>query len=213
MGSPECRSVVARIGASAVNHQGQTWVIGGVIKNEMLNESRSFSLVDGQLQVSRAVISRISSSIPQPLLIGSSLVSIGDSLLVLGGSAVCFSFGTSWNKGCYTLRVVDGAGKGGLQSPVEGPRWRYMHTAAPAKPTGLSGGAPLQLSANAMVSTPRVKIGSAVEFDQILQSAKPAILEGLDLGQCTELWTSDYLKEKVGATREVSLTDSVSCKP
>jgi tRNA wybutosine-synthesizing protein 4 len=209
MGSPECPSAIARFGASVVNHQGQTWVVGGVIRDEILEASKSFSLIDSKLQVSQAVLSRPSSLIPQPLLIGSSLVSTGDSLLVMGGSAVCFSFGTSWNKGCYALRVGAGAGKGGLQSLAEAPKWRFTHTAAAAKLSELPGGVPHAASASSTIIVPRMKIGSAVRFEHILQSAKPVILEGLDLGPCTELWTPGYLKEKIGTAREVSFTDSV----
>lgn len=84
-----------------------------------------------------------------------------------------------------------------------------MHTVAAAKPTGLPVGLPPPASANSMISVPRVRIGSAVDFDQILRSAKPAILEGLDLGPCENLWTSDYLKKKVGTDREVSFTEPV----
>jgi tRNA wybutosine-synthesizing protein 4 len=190
-----------------VNHQGQTWVVGGIIKNEILTESSGFALIDSQFQVSRAFLSKTPSSIPLPLLIGSSLVSMGHSLLVMGGSAVCFSFGTSWNKGCYTLRVVGGAGKDGVQSPVEAPTtWTFQHTVAAARPTGLTAEMPLPATANSIGSVPRAKVGSATHFDQILRLAKPVIVEGLDLGPCTELWQSDYLKENVGADREVSFT-------
>lgn len=53
-----------------------------------------------------------------------------------------------------------------------------------------------------------MRIGSSIDFDEILRLAKPIILERLDLGPCTDIWTSDYLKKHVGADREVSFRDS-----
>jgi len=204
MSNPEYQLTTARFGASVVNFQGRTWVVGGIIQNEILNDSDRFVSIDNQFQVSRAVLSRTPSSIPQPLLIGSSLVSKGNSLLVMGGSAVCFSFGTFWNKGCYTLRLVDGAGKGGLQSSYEAPKsWSFLHTAVAANSK-----VPLlqpPTLANSMTNVPRVRITSAAGFEQITRSGKPVVMEGLDLGSCTD-WTSGYLKEKIGSNREVSFT-------
>lgn len=52
----------------------------------------------------------------------------------------------------------------------------------------------------------RVKITSTDDFNQILQAAVPVVLEGLDIGSCLEKWTDDYLKEAVGAEREVTHT-------
>ena len=193
---------IARFGASVVYHQGVAWVVGGIFKNEMLDESRGFVSIDSQLQVSRAVLSSPTGPVPRPLLIGSSVVSIGDLLLVMAGSAVCFSFGTFWNKGCYTLRVVHGTEK---QVLIEVPKlWSFTCTVAPAKASGVPAELPLPSSANSVISVPTVKIRSTVEFDRILRIAKPVVMEGFDLGPCVDLWTSDYLKSTVGSDREVS---------
>jgi tRNA wybutosine-synthesizing protein 4 len=198
---------VARFGASAVNHQGLTWIVGGIVKSGILTESTEVCVVDSQAKVCRAVLSRPSNFAPRPLLIGSSVVSTGSSLLVVGGSAVCFSFGTAWNNGCYTLRMLDNTGKCASQKSAGSPirHWRFLHTVAAPKPTSLPIDMPFQTSVNSMIDTPRMKVGSSVDFDQILRSARPVILEGLDLGPCTNLWTSNYLKEHVGADREVRL--------
>jgi tRNA wybutosine-synthesizing protein 4 len=199
---------IARFGANVVNHKGATLVMGGIIRSEILKESTEICLLDSQLQVSQAVLSRMPSSIPRPLLIGSSFVSIGSSLLVMGGSAVCFSFGTFWNNGCYVLRIADGVGLGGIQSPVEIPKshWTFMHTIAAPNAPELLPELALRTSRNYMTTIPKVKIRSPADFDQILRLAKPVLLVGLDLGPCTDLWTSDYLKEYIGGNREVRFT-------
>jgi tRNA wybutosine-synthesizing protein 4 len=205
-------TTIARFGASVVSHQNQTWIVGGIVKNEILKESTEVCLVDSQAKVSQAVLSRSSSAVPRPLLIGSSVVSTEASLLVMGGSAVCFSFGTFWNTGCYALQIVDGQGEGRAQSPAESPNcpWRFSHTVAAAS-AGLPAGMPPPRSVNTIISVPRMRIGSSSDFDHILRSAKPIILEGLNLGQCTDVWTSRYLKERIGAGREVSFTSLVYC--
>lgn len=129
----------------------------------------------------------------------------------MGGSAVCFSFGTYWNTGCYTLQIVDDAWKCGVQSLGETPNgpWGFSHTVAAAKLTALPVGAPPLALVNSMISVTRMKVRISADFDRILRSAKPVILEGLDLGQCSEVWTSSYLKESIGAEREVGFTSVI----
>lgn len=124
----------------------------------------------------------------------------------MGGSAICFSFGTFWNNGCYKLQLTDGTGQG-VQSPVESPNdiWRFLHTVVAGKPTGLPVESPPSTTLNVMTSVPRMRIESSAKFEQILRSAKPVILEGLDVGPCTTRWTTSYLLEQVGAERKVSL--------
>ena len=184
--------------------------MGGIVKDDILTESTEVCLIDSQIKVFRAVLSRSSSLIPRPLLVGSSVLSTETSLLVLGGSAVCFSFGTFWNTGCYTIELVDGLGESGVQSPAEPPKgsWRFSHTVA-AAPTRLPAGMPHLVSVNSITSVTRMRIKSSADFGHILRSAKPVILEGLNLGTCTDVWTSRYLKEQIGAEREVSFTSLV----
>lgn len=134
--------------------------------------------------------------VPRPLLVGISAISSNDQLVIMGGSAVCFSFGTFWNKGCYTLQSK------GQNQPVS-QSWNYLHTVELAKPAGAPNGLSfVGHDSQAVVSVRRTEIGSAAEFLQILDVGKPVILKGLDLGSCTTEWTSKYLKEHVGAERE-----------
>lgn len=161
--------------------------------------------LDTEGKVSGAILSRLPSSAPRPLLIGSSVISTGSSLLIMGGSAICFSFGTFWNNGCYTLRIMNGTARG-VRSAAESPNgvWRFLHTVAVAKSAGLPVERPLPTTLNAITSVPRIRIESSANFEQILRSAKPVILEGLDVGPCTTKWTTSYLLEQVGAERKVS---------
>jgi tRNA wybutosine-synthesizing protein 4 len=56
----------------------------------------------------------------------------------------------------------------------------------------------------------RVQIQSSDDFAKLTASLKPAIIEGLDIGPCTDLWTLDYLKEKLGPERELVIHECSS---
>jgi tRNA wybutosine-synthesizing protein 4 len=132
----------------------------------------------------------------------------------MGGGAVCFSFGTFWNGGSFTLSLR-------MMSSNEHPQshdsqtilletWRYLQTVELA-PSGKSMnyvGGPSMLNGKQifdLVSIQRTKISSADDFSALVSLAKPAILEDLDLGSCTKAWTSTYLKDHIGRDNEVRL--------
>lgn len=145
-------------------------------------------------------------SSPRPFFIGISVVSAKDLLVLMGGSAVCFSFGTFWNKGSFTINVTSPTTDGthhALGKPK--PLWKYEATGSATLPgtSKLYTGPQSGNSSSNMVS--RVRIQFPEEFGCIINEGKPVIIEGSDLGPCTELWTPDYLKAKMGSDREVSI--------
>jgi tRNA wybutosine-synthesizing protein 4 len=203
---------LARFGASIATHHGGTYIIGGIVKDQMmtaLDEACAFKIQDSQCSLSFLSLHHPPNA-PRPLLIGSTVASAGDSLLVIGGSAVCFSFGTCWNKGCYTLHTPATISRSEKRSPKEDLKpspecWKYLHTINTLVPVR-SPKAPGQadLASRSLINIPRVQIRSPAEFNQIMRAANPVIIGGLDLGACTSKWTAEYLKEKVGEDREVS---------
>ncbi|TGO61403.1 hypothetical protein BOTNAR_0129g00140 [Botryotinia narcissicola] len=221
LGSPNTKAengaTLARFGAQALIHQGNIIVVGGIVKDILLplsHEICSSSIED----MTRAGLSCSSVSMsfePRPLLIGTSAISNGDNIIIMGGSAVCFSFGTFWNKGCYTLTTKHSGDSKFGENATNGAScapWKFVHTfdaaAAPkSSSTSISSLAP---GTQTLVKVPRVKIDSSVEFDKILDASKPVILEGLDIGVCTQEWTSEYLKDRVGADREVVVHEASS---
>ena len=52
--------------------------------------------------------------------------------------------------------------------------------------------------------TVKAPIETTQDFEKLISSGSPAIINGLPLGRCLESWTSDYLKEAVGSERPVS---------
>ncbi|KAH8597896.1 hypothetical protein B0O99DRAFT_650746 [Bisporella sp. PMI_857] len=196
---------IARFGATAINHSGENYVIGGIVKNDILNEAHEicvFELDTSDSSTGFSISVGAAAVAPRPLLIGTSVYSDGHSLLIMGGSAVCFSFGTFWNKGCYTIFRADTEVFNG-DKPTK-PVWRYKGTSNLDKVSRIANDSSSQkLSGHAVAPVPRVTVQSTEDFSRILASNKPVILEGLKLGSCIEKWKPSYLKEKIGSTREV----------
>jgi tRNA wybutosine-synthesizing protein 4 len=153
---------------------------------------------------------------PRPLLIGISVAHTRQSFVIIGGSAVCFSFGTFWNKGCYTVSKLERNGAHGnpvssIQAPIM--TWRFMHSVTAVRPAKSTRGPhPRSTTDQQPVIVSRVQITSADHFNRLLQVAQPVILEKSDIGPCSSKWTTDYLKEKVGREREVNISKRVARK-
>lgn len=75
---------IARFGAAVANHGGRTYIVGGIIKNEILKSSEeiySFTADDPKAGILNAT--PVVPLTPRPLLIGISVVSRGNSLISL----------------------------------------------------------------------------------------------------------------------------------
>lgn len=198
------QSLITRFGASTVSHQGGTYVVGGIIKDTMLSTSDEVSVLihtPSSLRVVKTTLN-IAESISRPLLIGTTVVSAGSSILIMGGSAVCFSFGTFWNKGSFTLisKKDDELTASGSNHQAPGI-WCYIQTIGP--PTATNRVMNLASTSPIHRDVPRIQITSPDEFLKVLSAGTPAIINGLNIGDCVEKWTAGYLKDKVGTNREV----------
>lgn len=120
----------------------------------------------------------------------------------------CFSFGTFWNTGCYTLDiyVIDPD-----EEPEEPHSWAYLETKQEKLPEESHKPAP-ESSTNGthnqpnITTVPRVKLESSADFEKLVRASQPAVIEGLNLGPCVEKWTPEYLVDSVGADRMVSFS-------
>lgn len=134
----------------------------------------------------------------RPLLIGHAACAVNPSeVLILGGGAVCFSFGTFWNEGTWLLQDANAAGEN---------RWLMIQESKSEEDRiGVSPEPRHQDSVGAeeIRQIPRIRIGSSSEFQEVLAKAYPVVIEGLDIGPCTELWSKEYLVDKVGSDRKV----------
>lgn len=203
-----------RFGASSTNCDGQLLVVGGITSDELVPEYAEIVALDiddktGHLETR---LTKLEGHSILPLLVGHSVATSGRSLLIMGGGAVCFSFGTFWNKGCYTVSF-DRKANFYLQRldkvlVVTPEPWKYLKTIeveSVSKAEILVPSATIQQEkAREPVVVRRKKISSSSDFTSILATAEPVILEGLDLGSCTELWTNAYLLDRIGRDRQAS---------
>jgi tRNA wybutosine-synthesizing protein 4 len=204
----------ARFGASVIHHQGQIYLIGGVLKDQILSLGYEICILDFQNCLISPVSLKQPSNIPRPLLIGVSVADTGQSFVIMGGSAVCFSFGTFWNKGCYTMSMLGINGAHGNSASVKQVPiipWRFMRSVAAVQPVKSTREPhPTSTTDQPPVIVPRVQVASSEHFNRLLQAAQPVILEKLDIGSCSSKWTTEYLKERVGSEREVNISNLIS---
>ncbi|KMU78766.1 leucine carboxyl methyltransferase 2 [Coccidioides immitis RMSCC 3703] len=148
----------------------------------------------------------IDSDGPRPLLVGHSSFPVAErKVLIVGGGAVCFSFGTYWNGGTWLLQDA---------TPNAVNEWLPVEPSidseqSPAR-TITATPQPVVTSADSLVTVSRVKIASPRDFRTIVDKSRPVILEGLDIGPCVESWTKEYLRNAVGHDRKVVVHDSRS---
>lgn len=131
---------------------------------------------------------------------------VDEDLVILGGGAVCFSMGTFWNEGVYALSISD-------EFDVGSPHpWQYLQTLQFGTSKTVVDQTRLNqvgLTAETTVLSGR-GISSADEFSRLVADGKPVLLAKQNLGSCCELWTNEYLNEKIGVEREVGLTKSTT---
>ncbi|KAJ5897853.1 LCM-domain-containing protein [Penicillium tannophilum] len=218
--SPHLFKYLPRFGAT-VNATSMGLVIaGGIVPRQLVPAKMEIMLLDSKQIVnpsnvtrpcSQTLISIIglgsASAEPRPLLTGHVACSIGaDQVLFLGGGAVCFPLGTVWTEGTWLLQPRNSAKenswaivtpkKATLGNPVSQPpinKQRYVNK-----------------KANKTVQIPRVRIETAAQFQQIVANGKPVVIEGSDIGSCTEIWTQEYLTSSVGNDRKVVVHEAQS---
>ncbi|CAN9197823.1 unnamed protein product [Alternaria sp. RS040] len=216
-------SACARIGANLVPWNDSLMLIGGVSKKHIHSLSDDFLLLkckDTAIEV-ECVNMQVSPPTAWPLLVGVGAVSTSQGEIVLaGGGAVCFSMGSYWNEEPMTI----------FPGPSQGAKpWRRV---VPSQVSGAAGTEGTAQASTAETTTrsqrgeakarkrpataartteiTRVQIQSSDDFAKLTASLKPAIIEGLDIGPCTDLWTLDYLTEKLGPERELVIHECSS---
>lgn len=218
------RNLLTRFGATCLWHKGAFLVIGGVIRDHLLDKKDDIlsCLPSGK---SLEIKSRYQclgpdgiSDPPIPLYVGNSTVPLPDGrVVIIGGGATCFSMGTYWNKGIFTLEfegtVSESADGWDFEKSVEIiPGERSIPIVA--KPELEKGVETDKDGASTRVpSIPRIKLQNSDEFAKVVRGGKPVVIEDLELGSCTSSWNLDGLGEKVGKDRKVTLCSAISLPP
>ncbi|ODA82023.1 hypothetical protein RJ55_00528 [Drechmeria coniospora] len=147
-------------------------------------------------------------AVRMPFMIGSSALPNGkNGLLVFGGGATCFSMGTFWETGVFSIALSNLPWNDGKQSPLTvslDTAPRYVESRKVVGITNYADGE-AKTTARKVVpeKIPRVKLSQGMEFGEIIGCGKPVILEGLDLGHGGEGWTPELLVKCVGEQTEV----------
>ncbi|KAI1972797.1 tRNA methyltransferase ppm2 [Ophidiomyces ophidiicola] len=184
--------------------------IGGISQSGCIPEKYEVLLLDVKCLRQQAETSTHDTSIlllsagvgidtngPRPLLAGHSTFPVpSEKILIAGGGAVCFSFGTYWNSGTWLLQDTTLSSSNGWL-PVESAIDSEQNPARTITAT------PQPSREGSVVQVARMTISSSQEFRTIVDKGLPVILQGLDFGRCVELWTKEYLQKAVGGDRKV----------
>lgn len=146
-------------------------------------------------------------SIQGPLLVGHNAVNTGrGQVLIVGGGATCFSFGTYHNKSAWVLQWEEST-----------QTWQttdHSWTASKARSDPRPDGRTSVTQASVPGPRPRVvaRLGpqdhEAQDYDRVLAARQPRAFAGLDLGSCLQKWSFTYLQETIGVDREVIVHDA-----
>lgn len=223
--SPEYE-VLPRFGATVTSASWGLVVAGGIIPRRivpshceilLLDSSELLKCIESGSSIGTSVLSTIGLSSAfggrRPLLVGHASCEVTPTqVLFLGGGAVCFSFGTFWTEGTWILTAAD--------SSLEN-NWTVVRAenAQPAKATASESTKKRRPKPKNYKSTtkvapiPQVKVETADGFQQILDKGQPVVIEGSEIGPCTELWTKDYLVNAVGSDRKVGCSHDLLSIP
>ncbi|KAL9111039.1 MAG: hypothetical protein Q9227_004472 [Pyrenula ochraceoflavens] len=208
---PFLEECLDRFGATVGSYDDRLIIVGGIAKSGTIPKGREIMVVN-----MRALINfshedshmdpplcctpvTINSTVGWPLLVGhSSHIDENGQLLMLGGGAVCFSFGTFWNQGAWTVKL-------GI-TPGDILPWKFLKTIDFSEPIpareaiqneDLEETAPKPVRVLSDLKTADVKL------DEILQERQSLILKGLELGRCVDLWSNDYMINAIGSDKPV----------
>lgn len=183
-----------RFGAALVQLGSDYLLIGGVAAGRLLTHDEEIINLYTQNPVSIVREYR-------PLLVGLAAVSVPskdprrDELLIVGGGATCFSFGTFINHSLV------------LRSQTGAPSWQ-MQDLSKAANNAVSIDVSLRTSQHTTARQTRVErmtIDTAAQFEGLVKSRRPIVIEGTDIGPCVHLWDTEYLRSRVGADRQVTV--------
>ena len=209
--SPLTERAIHRFGASATRGPTSHFLSGGIIQGELLPVD--YDVVE-LLIGSPAIVKPVSLQVPHapiPLLIGHSSLFTNEGLQIVGGGALCFSFGPFWNDGIWSKQPG---------YPTQHHQYsRQTHSAHEESPLGRPNSTlatrivGMNTARKAPIAVARSQDITAGTFERIIHRAQPVVLEGFQLGSCTKTWTAEYLKRVLGSDLPVQLTILVHLEP
>lgn len=197
--TPPVRNAICRLGACLVWSPAGLLLIGGVSSHYLPQalDILCLSKDHGTIDPVPGVIDSTCNGL-QPLLIGHSAISSQDSVAIAGGGAVCFSFGTYWNRGILSLNT---------RNHSHPQVWKLHHeqgqvsgnSQQATNPEVLTEGTPSSLQfLNPNIGISTVRVEQPRDFERVVNNSHPVVIEGLDIGPCTSEWSLEALKLKIG---------------
>ncbi|KAK4544460.1 hypothetical protein LTR36_004351 [Oleoguttula mirabilis] len=207
-------TILGRFGAQLVRTNRGILMIGGVCGGRMLTSQ------DEILNMKTLRTHPVEGK--RPLFVGAAITDVDGGLIVLGGGATCFSFGTYWNKPSILTDSPEASLKCGwhlltTQKPdAEMGMAMGMGTAQAAIPDRTvqqpNGHAEPMLRLPDPVHIPRRSLAQGIEFEHFVEEGRPVIFSEGDIGPCTAMWSNSYLKESIGYERKVVVHSSPASK-
>ena len=197
------QSAIGRMGACLVNSLDGLLLIGGVSskvmpRNHDISRLTRDDTNSNQTSYLEYTLDASERNGQRPLLVGHSTFVSQEIVIILGGGAVCFSFGTCWNAGMITLSRSKRRGMSrneGIKPPSPTPSIDKSFAHLKLKST------PLQNARNDVMQ--RLRLETSCDFERVLNRGQPVVIGQTDLGSCTDEWTLEKLKAKIGYDRDV----------
>ena len=192
--------ILGRLGASLIKTRFGLLLVGGVSLDLIPQSLEIIKIIrentdDNQNSIWKWAPIDVRATGQRPLLIGHSTFASLDTVTIVGGGAVCFSFGTFWNE---TILSMSSCNR--VSNPItEVITQKEPHSFSKQKSTGniLK---PSQLAGTVLRDD---QLQSSSDFERILNSGRPVIMENMDMGLCAVDWTLPNLTTKIGGDREI----------
>ncbi|KAH6614225.1 hypothetical protein C7974DRAFT_73126 [Boeremia exigua] len=198
-------STHARVGATLLPWGDALLLIGGVPKLGIVSLAEEFMLLTHSKTGIDIQHPKIHLPAYWPLLVGSGIRAMSrDEIVVAGGGAVCFSMGSFWNEQYLTLTPCE------TETNLRAPLFPQKSNTSLVAETTMRDERKVLPRKNKKaakgpksVAIARVQLHTPQDFAALVKTSKPAIIAGLEIGPCTELWTTEYLESKLGSDREL----------
>lgn len=206
------RSAHARIGASLVAWGDALLMIGGISADGIHSLAEDFLLLTPSSKEVKIEYPAMQLPTKWPLLVGTGAVAVSrNEVALVGGGAVCFSMGSFWNEDHFTITsssAMQGANAWRVVPlhQISGTAQANVTETSRKKQQGKAKKAARVRTTEVL----RMQVHSADDFARIAAASKPVIIEGQSIGPCTDRWTLDYLKEKIGHERELVIHECSS---
>ncbi|MCJ1474726.1 tRNA methyltransferase ppm2 [Lambiella insularis] len=206
------QQMVCRFGASLTRGPDRIYLVGGIPQYGLLLPVHEVvELLSPQpfhMQPMNLLLST-ARTVPIPLLVGHTSTWDGRGLVIMGGGALCFSFGFYSNLGVWR-RASDGRVE---YNPwhLREVQYQMQRDERPSKSLRLTINnkytEPDVVSRN---PTPVLRDRTVRQMESVVQKGEPLVFESLDLGSCTSTWTTEYLKRVIGRQRKVVVHEATN---